>query len=240
MRGASQRSNVVLRETVVVFAGLTLLLLGVVLTSRGGGRMQGMPNEAFFVGAAKCDHVPVAASPKDPISQTREMCKRACAAHPGYLTASAGPVPGGVGGGSVLCRCCDPASQVDLAVEFADSSATCLPNVTYGISQTDNRSMYVRGGCGGMFKWSDGSLVECRSEGNGVGKTVCPYYDDKIKLTEMARVRRAKESLLGQAAAEAARAKELARLRAMGSKAANVMTTLAYSNPAPGIPSRPQ
>jgi hypothetical protein len=202
--------------TISVVLGLLLLGIAIGNTNRRAANRR----ETYYAGEAACTSVTIALNPGDPLQEKNNTCQAVCNSRGGYRSVSHGAVNAGTDMRAVQCQCCDPASQVTLGVQYPGSEP-CLPNVTFGISNTDSRSMYVKGGCRGVFQWGDQTAVTCNSV-NGQ-PAICPYFDDKLSLGNAEMIRKAKATLLKDGLALAAEAKERVRLQRLASSTTTIV-----------------
>lgn len=150
------------------------------------GSLEGKPG--MRAGTPACRTVTTKALPSDSRRDKEQMCSSMCATLGGGGVGATYNVSTGyrlaADDKAVQCLCCDPASQVALAVP-KDNNGRCLADQTFGI-MPGQRAMYVKDGCGGIFQWADGYTVNCPSGPSLREDTVvCPYIDDRLKLTDL-------------------------------------------------------
>ena len=197
---------------VFVAALLSLLLLGIALSSGGRQQQHEQQHEQFFVGDAVCEQVPIGLSPRDSPQDKENACRSACRKQGGgHKTMMKGNYLTGVNDSVVACRCCDPASQVTLAAKLP-GSASCTPGTSYMMGPTGSRTMEVKRGCKGMFRWGDDTLVQCESNAKDDKKTTCHYLDSTVPTVQVAALSRAKATFLANTVAAEEQAKENERL----------------------------
>ena len=206
-----RESRLVSVLTIAVVLGL--LLLGIAIGNANR-------KETYYAGEAACTMVTIATDPGDNNTEKDNTCAAVCDSRSGYRTVSRGFSNNGTGKQVVQCKCCDPASEVTLGVQHP-GSAPCLFNATFGISETDTRSMYVKDGCRGVFQWGDRSPVTCTSVDGS--RTTCPYFDDQLSLGEADRVRKAKATLLKDGQLLLAQTKETVRLKSLANSTSTVL-----------------
>jgi hypothetical protein len=136
------------------------------------------PVEARFTqgpGTPVCATVQlVLGSTSDATKDIAIKCRDACARRNDGSTLLAG-VTGNDVDKTVACKCCKPASTVELVHDAGIPTPRCrVPGLDYGV--VDN-GMYVSNGCRGVFKWLDGSASSCvpPQEHSPDVPFVCPF-----------------------------------------------------------------
>lgn len=143
-------------------------------------------------GTLRCLEVASSSRPDDTSSDTARECERTCAKR-GMV--SKGAIKHPRVSNVVTCSCCDPGTRVELAKTLPDATARCTSGQTFGMLPETMvpRTMYVRDGCRGVFKWADGRTMKCESGKQGE-ETTCPYLDPKVNVANRLNAQRIAEN----------------------------------------------